>query len=578
MRWAWLLAIVGVGCVRPAGVPEPEARTGPSFHERVPMADGVELYTKVHLPDGQGPFPVVFSRLPYDGMGVLLDQRCALYNRHGYACAWQYVRGRAKSDGAWVPFEHEPTDGKAALDWLVAQPWCDGNIALTGESYLGAVQWAIADDLPPQVKTIIPSVIGTDLYASAYEGGAFRHEILTAWMSLMPDHDFRFMAGSRGYQKALAHRPRLEADVVATGRELPWWRAWVEADRPFDPFWNREIATRAQEAPEHTTVPVLMIGGWADAFTGPMMDTWERLATKETSTLVIGPWDHLGRVSTDVEQRGLDDKVGLSHKGAQTARVLDWLGHHLRGRPLEYGARVVTYPVNGWGWVARPEWPPQTIARTFHLQPGVSPAACTGALGSAAGSGEVSFVYDPEDPTPSAGGAGLLAGVLPGWKGVTPGFVDQGTLCEDRWDLLGFVSAPLSAPLHVAGELEATIRFASDAPDSAVNVRVLEQRADGRRIHVRESIVVLSFRDGPGTVAPYTPGEVVDVPLVTWPVEYVFEAGSRVVVEVASASFPKYEAHSNLAEPWERVASTARAQQTVVLEGSSVTLPVLAPR
>lgn len=570
--WLPLVLLLGCGAKR---LPPQEARLGERFVVEVPMRDGVRLHTKVLLPKGEGPFPTLLSRAPY-AMGPVLDARCARFNRRGYACVWQSVRGRGKSGGDWVPFEREPQDGQDTLAWLVEQPWVDGNVGLLGESYLGAVQWAVADALPPEVKTLVPSVMGTDLYAAAYEGGLLRHEIATAWMSLMPERDFRVWKGSRGYQRALRHRPRTELDVVATGRELPWFREWLAADRSDAPFWSRPLAQRGYEAPANTRVPVLLIGGWSDAFLGPQIHTWNQLATQDRSTLVIGPWEHLGRVFAAVPQGRLDDDVGLGRSTLQWARLFDWFDHHLKGEPLRgHAGKVVTWPVNGSGWIVRDAWPPPTEPRVLELALGHDPQRCTGQAGVGVGSeGVVRWTWDPEDPTPSVGGAGLLAGSLPLWKGVTPGFVDQKRLCERRDDLVGFRTAPLTEPLHVAGTFTASLRFASDAEDTAVNVRILEERPSGARIHVRESIVRLSLRDGPDT-PPYTPGEVVTVPLETWPIEYVFEAGSRVLVQVASASFPKYEAHPNVPGPPAEAVETRPARQRLILEGSTVTLPVV---
>jgi putative CocE/NonD family hydrolase len=542
------------------------------------MPDGVRLSTHVMLPAGVGPFPTVLTRVPYP-MGPVMAQRCGMLNKFGYACVWQFVRGRGRSEGEWVPLENEPADGAATLDWLVAQPFVDGSIALMGESYLGAAQWAVADRLPPQVKTIIPSVIGAELYGSLYEGGLFRHEIATAWMSLMPGDQFRLLRGSAGYARALRHRPRREADVVATGAPLPWYREWVDNDRPTDPYWTREIAARAQSAPERVTVPVLMLGGWADAFTGAQLATWSRLATQAQSTLVIGPWDHLGRVAADLPQEGVDAVEGLGD-GHQWPRVVDWLDHHLRGRPSAYPVGVVTWPVGGSGWVTRDAWPPPTTPRVWALATGSDPQRCTGGLvDPTTGSSDeiVQWTYDPADPTPAVGADGVLAGVLPGWKGVPPGFVDQGDLCEERADLIGFRSAALGAPLHVAGALEATLVVATDAADSAFGVRFVEELADGTRIVVREAYTSLSFRDGADVVAGYTPGEPVTVALRTTPVEYVFQPWSRVLVEVSSASFPRLEAHSNLDEDWAAASRTVAAQQRLWLAGSSVGVPVVAP-
>ena len=125
-----------------------------------------------------------------------------------------------------------------------------------------------------------------------------------------------------------------------------------------------------------------MIGGWADVFIGPQLETWSQLATQEESTLVIGPWSHLGTVAADVKQEGVGDELGLSPTYFQWARVIDWFDHHLKGEPLKYlKGHVLTYPVNGEGWVVRDSWPPPTTDRVFGLARGEDPVRCTGALG-----------------------------------------------------------------------------------------------------------------------------------------------------------------------------------------------------
>ncbi|MCO4743868.1 MAG: CocE/NonD family hydrolase [Proteobacteria bacterium] len=573
MRLFWVLALL-VGCSN-HHMPEPSAKAGKRFAESMALSDGTELHTRVFLPKGEGPWPVIFMRVPYP-MGPVLNGRCRIFNRHGYACAFQDERGRGKSEGEWLPFENEGPDGLEALAWVEKQPWCDGNIGMMGESYLGASAWAVAHTPPESLKTIVPIVIGTELYDMAYEGGLFRHDLLTAWMGLMPsDHDFRYLSGSRRYHRALRHRPRLSMDEASAGESIEWFKPWLHATDPADPFWNRPIVLAATEIPEVTPLPILSMGGWSDAFTGPQLDTWQALGTKSESHWVIGPWNHLTQVAADVRQHGLRDDVGLAATYQQWPRLLDWMDHHLKGEPLQYPTGgVTTYVVNGGGWVHRDAWPPPTEDLVLRPVDGVDAQRCEGVLSQIGGAGEAGFVYDPAKPTPSHGGAGVLAGSFPLWRGSEPGFLSQGKLCERRDDLIGFRSEPLVEPLHVAGRLQATVAFASEAPDTAINVRFLEERANGRRIHVRESILALSHRDGHGN-ATYTPGDVLALELETWPVEYVFEAGSRVLVEFGSASFPKYEAHSNTTVPWAQAVETVPASQRVIFEGTEVRLPVL---
>src|SRR5687767_4354723 len=59
---------------------------------QVRMRDGVELRTDIHLPEGEGPWPVVLMRNPYT-LGVVFPFLCELSTRYGFACVTQQVRG-----------------------------------------------------------------------------------------------------------------------------------------------------------------------------------------------------------------------------------------------------------------------------------------------------------------------------------------------------------------------------------------------------------------------------------------------------------------------------------------------------
>jgi len=56
----------------------------------------------------------------------------------GIAGVAQDCRGRFNSDGKFTPWVNEERDGQEMIEWLVKQPWCNGNIALEGRSYSGA--------------------------------------------------------------------------------------------------------------------------------------------------------------------------------------------------------------------------------------------------------------------------------------------------------------------------------------------------------------------------------------------------------------------------------------------------------
>lgn len=509
----------------------------------IPARDGTPMHTRAILPEGAGPFPTVVTRVPYS-MDQVLGVQCRILVRRGYACVWQHVRGRGRSGGEWDPLVNEERDGQDLVAWVREQPWCDGKLAWLGDSYLAATGWAVALEDPDGLSTLISRVFAPGLYTAAYEQGLLRHELITAWMTIMPDRRNRY-AVSGDYVRALRHRPRMTLDEVAVGHAVPWYREWLSAEDPASAVWKREDAQRFESAPEHTTIPVLMVGGWQDAFIAAQLDAWPRLASRAESLFVIGPWAHLGQDFSAVDLRDPEARGDLL-TALQVPRVLDWLDVHLRGlAPTRPTHGVITYVVGGDRWEKREEWPPPTHERRFVATTGTGP--CDGRLAEG-GPGMVSpltYTYDPLDPLPSHGGDGGLAGAIPTWGRRSAGFMRSPDHCRSRDDVLRFRSAPLPGSLHFAGTLKVEMEVATDVEDTAFGFRLLEDRGDGPEILLREGFATLALRDGPPR-RPYVPGTRVAVVPDATGLEAEIHAGSSLVLVLTSSSFPSFEAHPNL--------------------------------
>ena len=141
-------------------------------------------------------------------------------------------------------------------------------------------------------------------------------------------------------------------------------------------------------------------------------------------------------------------------------------------------------------------------------------------------------------------------------------------VCE-RSEVVGFVSAPLASPLHVAGRFQAVLTVETTASDTAFVVSLVEERADGRTLLIREAFTTLRFQGLRGGDGPVT------ARLESWPLDWEFSEGSRIRVELSSSRFPKVASHPNRATPWGEVTEPVPATQTVHLHRSSVRLPVL---
>src|SRR5439155_13534435 len=126
---------------------------------RVPMPDGAVLLADRWAPKSGGAgLPVALLRSPYGRAGLIGLTQARVLAERGFQVLIQSTRGTFGSGGLFDPMRCERDDGLATLQWLVKQPWFGGTIVLSGASYLGYVQWAVADDLPPEVKAMIPQV------------------------------------------------------------------------------------------------------------------------------------------------------------------------------------------------------------------------------------------------------------------------------------------------------------------------------------------------------------------------------------------------------------------------------------
>lgn len=210
-------------------------------------------------------------------------------------------------------------------------------------------------------------------------------------------------------------------------------------------------------------------------------------------------------------------------------------------------------------------WPPANVPTSFHLMP-------SGALSTKPPTtpDKISFVYDPADPVPSLGG---------GWSfGNDPnGAVDQRPLAE-RKDIVRFISAPLDAPLEIAGKIRADLFISSDAPDTLFVVKLVDIYPDGQEILLSEAAAMTRYRDGFDKSAPLEPGKVVRLPFDCNSIAAVFNKGHRVGVFVTSSSNPAYEVHPNSYEPVSSAAGMKPAQQTIHFSPetpSAIILPVV---
>ena len=105
----------------------------------------------------------------------------------GYALIYTDVRGTGASDGTrMVPFsEEEVMDGSDVVDWIISQPWSDGNVVSKGISYTGTTAELFTRNNHHAIKAVIPGHGFWDPYTDvAFPGGCFDHAFMQMWSFL----------------------------------------------------------------------------------------------------------------------------------------------------------------------------------------------------------------------------------------------------------------------------------------------------------------------------------------------------------------------------------------------------------
>lgn len=78
------------------------------------------------------------------------------YVPHGYAMLKIDPRGVSQTPGARGVPGQETSDLCEAVEWASKQIWCDGNVALAGNSYGANWQWAVAASKPAGLRCFVP--------------------------------------------------------------------------------------------------------------------------------------------------------------------------------------------------------------------------------------------------------------------------------------------------------------------------------------------------------------------------------------------------------------------------------------
>ena len=187
--------------------------------------------------------------------------------RRGYVVAISDCRGRFDSEGDWDPFgaKHK-TDGYDLVEWLARQPWCDGNVGMMGQSYMGWTQWWTATQAPPSLKAIVPEVAPPDqLYNGPYQNGILVCWTMD-WAAAQAGRTTQIVRpGPYGGFTASRHKDFMELPYLKLcerrgALDAPWFETWIRDNLSSSSYWQG-IAYQTPESYAKVNVPSLNVTG-----------------------------------------------------------------------------------------------------------------------------------------------------------------------------------------------------------------------------------------------------------------------------------------------------------------------------
>lgn len=595
MRTALLLVITIAiaGSCFPGSEASDVSRQYKKYEYRIPMRDGVRLFTAVYVPvDASEKYPFLITRTPYgvDPYGVdKYPKELGLsrkFEEDKFIFVYQDVRGRNMSEGEWVEMRpekdttkgprdvDESTDTYDTVDWLIKNvPNNNGKAGLLGISYPGFYASCGLINSHPALVAVSPQAPIADLYMGddSYHNGAF---FLIANFSfytffnkqnnpVAPGKDAEFKYGTNdGYRFYLQMGPLINSEKLMQPAN-PYWNDSIE-HTTYDEFWqSRDILPHLK----NVRPAVLVVGGWFDAedLSGTLK-TYRAIRQQSPSTdarFVMGPWFHGGW------SRSPGDKLGDIPFGSKTSEFfqnevqLPFFRHYLKGAADPQLAQATVFETGKNEWHRESQWPPENTAKQrLYLE-------AHGGLAFEPGrerEGFDQYTSDPNNPVPSFEKPTLTMPRV--YMDADQRFV------EHRPDVLTYQTEPLAQDVTIAGPISPVLFVSTTGTDSDFIVKVIDVYPPGGGLGGYEQLVRGEpfrgkFRNSFKHPEPFRPGKAARIQFAMPDVYHCFQKGHRIMIQIQSSWFPLVDRNPQTFTtiPTARASDFVKAEQRVYRSG-----------
>lgn len=456
-------------------------------HCWIPLPDGIRLATRLWLPEHaiERPVAAILEYIPYrkgDMVRARDERNHPRFAAAGYACLRVDMRGSGDSEGTMPDMysPHELDDARQVIDWIAAQPWCNGKVGMFGTSWGGTASLQAAVDAPAALKAVIAVCATHDRYEDDihHKGGLLLTDSIE-WGATLP-------AILASPPAAATVGPDWYETWTHRLQQLSWpLEAWVREEER-SPYWQWGSVTRLAD---RLACPVLAVGGWSDRYSNSVMSLVEK--NEERVWGIVGPWGHhypdQGHPGPAIDFQGValewwDHWLRSDDKAPPWPRLRLWLGG------FDPPASVIDHRQGRWievsGKASR-----STAQSLFHL-------SSAGLRERASRSQETAEVpYDLR-----VGRAGGDSGYFGRFGGLP---TDQ---AEDDARSLVFDSPVLQETCSLLGAAEASLVIKSDRPLAQIALRISEATPEGRVARVALALCNLALDDSFEAGRPLEPG------------------------------------------------------------------------
>jgi uncharacterized protein len=576
-------------CLAQAPVAQPNDYVKSHFTKyefRIPMRDGVRLFTSVYVPKDQSQaWPILMDRTPYSvapyGEDVYKPKLGPSdeFEKAGYVFVYQDVRGRYMSEGQFIEMRphidkktgpkdvDDASDTYDTIEFLLKHVGnTNGRVGIWGISYPGFYTSASIIDSHPALKAASPQAPMTNLFEGddSYHGGAF---MLAAsfgfYSSFKPmaepstppkvsvPFDFKTPDGYAFYLKA-GSTASLDTDALKRGNPLLADQLYHDTE---DDYWKQRDISQHMN---NIKCAVLTVGGYFDAedLAGPWL-TYRAIEKRNpgiANTIVEGPWVHGGWAITDGDHLG---DINFDAKTAEYFRKeiqFPFFEHYLRDKG-EVMPEAYMFETGRNVWRKYDQWPPKgATPKKLYLHAGGKLSFDPPASAEPNGEAYDEYRSDPAHPVP--------------FVSYTTDTVPQRYMVDDqRWasrrpDVLTYMTEPLTEDLTIAGAISPKLKISSsgtdsdfvvklidvfpndypDAPDaSSGNKRILGApplHMGGYQQMLRGEPMRAKFRNSWEKPEPLTPNKVTDLNFEMPDLHHTFRRGHRVMIQIQSSWFP----------------------------------------